>query len=61
MKNILALILYTNYLWTKEYLDKIKNEPREPLQEDEKSYNFLVDHTKSSYQQQLKKKLIKII
>ena len=41
----------TNYLWTKEYLDKIKNEPREPLQKDEKSYNFLVDHTKSSYQQ----------
>ena len=49
----------TNYLWTKEYLDKIKNEPREPLQEDEKSYNFLVDHTKSSYQQQLKKKINK--
>ena len=49
----------TNYLWTKEYLDKIKNEPREPLKEDEKSYNFLVDYTKSASQQKLKKNINK--
>ena len=48
-----------NYLWTKEYLEKIENEPRDPLEEDLKSYRFLVDYTKSSTQQQLKKKLNK--
>ena len=50
---------YANYLWTKEYLLKIKNEPRDPLQEDEKSYNFLADYTKPAHQQQLKKNINK--
>ena len=49
----------TNYLWTKEYLDKIENEPREPLHESEISYNFLMDYFNN--QQELKKILIKKI
>ena len=47
----------TNYLWTKEYLDKIKNEAKEPLKENEESYNFLVDYTNLYHQQELKKKI----
>ena len=49
----------TNYLWTKEYLYELKKEFRDPLQVEESSYKFLVDFTKSTNQQQLKKNINK--
>ena len=46
-----------NYLWTKEYLEKKKSEYRDPLQDNEKVYNFLADYIKSPSQQKLQKDL----
>ena len=43
----------SNYLWTKEYLEKLKDGLRDPLQEEEKVYNFLTEYINS--QLQLKK------
>ena len=46
-----------NYLWTKEYLDKKTNDFRDPLQDDEKVYNFLAEYIKSPNQEKLRKDL----
>ena len=46
-----------NYLWTKEFLEKKKSEYRDPLQDDEKIYNFLADYIKSPNQEKLRKDL----
>ena len=45
----------TKYYWTKDYLEKVKSEFKDPLQEDEKVYKFLADYIKSPSQEKIKK------
>ena len=49
----------SKYIWTKEYLEKIKDEIRDPLGEDKKANDYIIEYFNISKIQMLTKKLHK--